>query len=144
LKSGGALPYNVTYFPAFIAPPADCKTNAKNKNFKTSGTWRYKYKVKVSDGPFAGSGRSKAVTKSYRKKFGKWQKRIATIGAYVWGDLVDTDCLAGPTIDSGYKEKKRRKVKAKVSHQNVKVKKNQVTGEFGHSKVPYHVQLLTW
>jgi hypothetical protein len=125
--------------------PSDCRLAAKNKAFKYNGNWRYKWKVKASDGPFYAGGRAKAVTKSYRKKFGHWQKRKATIGAYVYGHVVDAlECSTETDIGGLIVEKRRRKVKSKAWYDNQKVIRDIVIGQFWHSKVPDHIRALTW
>ncbi len=152
LNSDQALPSNIKFVDnsynnsvSAIIPLPDCRLVAKNKDKKANGNWRYKWKVKASNGPFYASGRAKAVTKSYRKKYGHWQKRKATIGAWVHGNIVAAvDCSTTAAIEADPVQKRRRKVKSKVSYTNGKVIRNIVIGEFWHSKVPDHIQYLTW
>jgi hypothetical protein len=123
-----------------------CRATVKNVGFiyASNFTWRIKYKVKVHDGPFAGSGKAKAITKSYKKKSGRWKKRASTIGAQVYGEIVAGDCTGGTSINSGYKQKRARKVKAKVSFSGGKVEKNAVSSDHYQSSVGTYMHSLTW
>ncbi len=150
LKPGDPLPTGVKYFkstptPNLVAP--GCRSDARSKDFRYNSdrTWRFKWKVKVWDGPFDGPGRVKAITKSSRKKNGRWQVRGAKISAQVYGDVVGQDCTGGTAVDSGpgpYKH--RRKIKAKVPVSNLAVKKDQLHGLHNHEKVPGYISTLTW
>lgn len=151
LKPGDPLPTGVKYFKSeptisiYLAAPG-CRSNVKSKDFQYNSdrTWRYKWKVKASDGPFAGPGRVKAITKSYKKKNGRWKKRGAIIGAKVYGNVVSQDCTGGGVVESNYEEKRKRKIKAKVSVQNLAVKKGELRGFHSHEKVGSYYSTLTW
>ena len=151
LKKGEPLPKGVKYYESqptvsvFLAAPG-CRSNVKSKGFQANGdgSWRLKWKIKSSDGPFAGPGRVKAVTKSYKKKNGRWKKRGATIGAKVFGNVVSQDCTGGGAVESEYKEKRKRKIKAKVSVQNLAVKKGELKGVHYHERVGTYNSTLTW
>lgn len=154
-KPGEALPENVTfhaaedvaYNSAYVFPPLpDCKTCKKNKGFKnaSNNSWRFKYKVKVCKWPFGGSGKAKAITKSYRKKRGRWKRRSATIGVEVYGNLTTWTCYPGPNISSQFKLKRRRKVKEKVYYVNAKVASGGIRSSHYHNKVGSYSHVLTW
>jgi hypothetical protein len=146
LRQGDPLPKGVKYYPSepivlissVINPPA-CKIYEKDRDFKKNNdnTWRFKWKLKASDGPFG--GRVKAVTKSYKKKNGRWKKRGATIGAKVYGNLCN-----GSPVESEYKEKRRRKVKAKIPLTNFAVPNGGLYGYHYHKKVDGLTSVLTW
>lgn len=124
-----------------------CRSTVKNKGwvYNADKTWRMKYKVKASNGPFGGPGKAKAITKSARKKNGRWKNKSATIGAYVFGSIVGTDCTGGQNFESVIKEKKRRKVKVKVYYDNGKVLKGAVMSKHSHSKITgVYTHALTW
>ena len=151
LQPGEPLPANVKHISpesAMVAAAIPvCRATVKNKGWVYNGdkTWRMKYKVKASDGPFGGPGKAKAITKSARKKNGRWKNKSATIGAYVYGSVVGTDCTGGTNIESNVKEKKRRKVKVKVYYTNGRVLNGGVISEHWHSKITgFHRQALTW
>jgi hypothetical protein len=151
LKQGDPLPKGVKYYQSeptvsiYLAAPG-CRSNVKKKGFQPNGdgTWRFKWKVKASDGPFAGPGRVKAITKSYKKKNGRWKKRGATIGAQVYGNVVSQDCTGGGAVESNYVQKRKRKIKAKVSLQNLAVKNGELHGFHYHEKVGGYYSTLTW
>lgn len=151
LKSGDPLPRGVKYFKSeptvtVYATVPSCSSNKKNKNFEQNGdkTWRFKWKLKVKDGPFAGPGRVKAVTKSYRKKNGRWRVRGANIGAKVYGNVVQQNCSGGGSVESSYKNGRKRKVKAKVPVTNLAVRKGELHGYYYHEKVGDFTKTLTW
>jgi hypothetical protein len=151
LKKDDPLPKGVKYYQSeptisiYLAAPG-CRSNVKKKGFQPNGdgTWRFKWKVKSSDGPFSGPGRVKAITKSYKKKNGRWKKRGATIGAQVLGNVVSQDCTGGGYVESAYAEKRRRKIKAKVSVQNLAVKNGELRGFHYHEKAGSYNSTLTW
>ncbi len=106
-----------------------------------------KWMIKTADGPFGGDGKTKAITKSYRKKNGQgiWKPKIATIGAYFSGSIVRTDCTGPQNIESQIVGKKRRKVKAKVPHNNARVLKEAITSQHSHSQLSsVYRHKLTW
>lgn len=152
-KSGGELPEtvmfhaeeDVTYNSVYVVPPLpDCKLCKKNRGFRESGSWRFKWKVKACIGPFGAFGKAKAITKSYKKKNGRWKVRSATIGALVYGELTNWVCYPGPTIDSQYKQKRIRKVKAKVNYVSAKVASGGIKSYHYHNKVGSYSHTLTW
>lgn len=148
LQAGQPLPANVKHMNIESAAAVEpCRATVKNKGWVYNGgkTWRMKYKVKASDGPFGGPGKAKAITKSARKKNGRWKNKSATIGAYVYGSIVGTDCTGGQNIESNIKEKKRRKVKVKVYYTNGRVLKGAVNSKHSHSKITgVYQHALTW
>lgn len=154
LKPGEPLPEGVKYYPAKPITPylilPDCKSIKNNSGFqysgRSNGDWRFKWKVSVFDGPFGGCGRVKAVTKSYRKKYGIWWKRAAFMGSQVFGDIVHRDCSVGTSVDSGYIEpnKRKRRVSAKRNACDLAVLKNQLHGIHNHEKINGYISTLTW
>lgn len=152
LKPGDPLPTGVQYHAKSSVTPlvavGGCRSNVKSRDFQYNGdrSWRFKWKVKVTNGPFAGAGHVKAVTKSYRKKNGRWKVKPAIIGAQAFGNVVGQDCTGGTTVDSGYKQtnKRRKKVKAKVSVQNLAVLRGEMHGYHYHEKVGGFTSTLTW
>lgn len=145
MKASNVLQPNVTYVnPNLVAP--SCKAVAKNKGFipSSDGSWRLKWKVKASDGPFEGPGRAKAITRSYKKKNGHWKKRSSPIGAQVYGTIVAWDCSGGTSIDSGWKSKRARKVKVKVSYSGGKVRSGDISSIHYQEKVGYVTKTLTF
>lgn len=145
MSANNALPSNVSYVSPNVALPA-CRSVAKDKGFvpAADGSWRLKWKIKASDGPFAGPGRAKAITKSYKKKNGRWKKRSSAIGAQVYGSIVAGNCTGGTNIDSGWKSKKARKVKAKVSYAGGKVMSGGLSSVHYQAKVSYVTKALTF
>lgn len=151
LKKDDPLPKGVKYYQSeptisiYLAAPG-CRSNVKSKDFRKNAdeTWRFKWKVKVSDGPFAGPGRVKAITKSYKKKNGRWKVRGASIGAQVYGNVVSQDCSGGTYVESEYETGRKRKVKAKRSVSNLAVKKGELFGFHYHEKVGSFNSTLTW
>lgn len=151
LKSGDPLPKGVKYYHAdpivanFFAAPG-CTSWKKDNGFvyNSERTWRFKWKVKVFDGPFSGPGRVKAITKSQRKKNGRWKTRSATIGAQVYGNVVQQNCSGGGYVESYYKERRKRKIKEKVSVSNLAVKKGELHGLHYHEKVGNYNSTLNW
>lgn len=143
LKSSDPLPKGVKYYQSeptvSIFVPDLCKINYKDKGFRPNGSWRFKWKLKSSDGPFAGPGRVKAITKSYRKKFGRWQRRGATIGAKVYGNLC-----SGGAVEDYYREKRQRKIKSKVPLTNFAVPNGGLFGIHFHEKVGSFNSILSW
>ena len=150
LKPGDPMPPGVKHFkpePIVSLAAAVCRSRVKSKGFKKSsdGNWRYKWKVKASDGPFEAPGRVKAITKSYKKKWSGWKVTGAKISAQVFGNVVSQDCSSGPAVDSGQGPFKcKRKVKAKVSVSNLAVLKDQIHGLHNHENVPGFISTLTW
>ncbi len=150
LKPGDPFPPGVKHFkpaPIVSLAAAGCRSYAKSKGFvkNSDGTWRYKWKVKASNGPFAGPGRVKAITKSYKKKWWGWKVTGAKISAQVFGNVVSQDCTSGPAVDSGPGPfKNKRKAKAKVSVENLAVLKDQIHGVHNHEKVNGLISTLTW
>ncbi len=145
MSTSNVLPSNVSYVsPNAALPP--CRSVAKNKGFQPAadGSWRLKWKVKASDGPFEGPGRAKAITRSYKKKNGHWKKRSSSIGAQVYGSIVGGDCTGGANIDSGWKSKKARKVKAKVSYSGGKVVSGGISSIHYQNRVGYVTKSLTF
>ena len=150
LKPGDPMPPGVKHFkPAPIVSLAypGCRSDATSRDFRknSDGTWRFKWKVKVFDGPFPAPGRVKAITKSYKKKNGRWKVTGAKVSAQVYGDVVGQDCTGGAAVDSGaglYKH--RRRITAKVPLSFLAVKKDQIHGIHNHEKVPGYISTLTW
>jgi len=87
--------------------------------------------------------RAKSIVKSYRKKFGKWHRRIATLEARVSGNVVASSCTGGTAIDN-FEANRGRKVKAKAPYSNGKVQKNEILGSFYSNKVGNYSKRLTW
>lgn len=151
LKPEDPLPKGVKRFKSTQITPyllGACRSDARSKGFYTNAdkTWRIKWKLKVWDGPFAGPGSVKAVTKSYRKKNNSWQSRGAIIAAQAYGNVVSQDCTSGAYIESILKitSKRQRKVKIGVSVTNLAVKNGEIFGFHYHEIVGGYNSTLTW
>jgi hypothetical protein len=151
LKQGDPLPKGVKFYQSepdisINLVIKECRSWVKRKAFRenSSGTWRFKWKVKVRDGPFAGPGKVKAITKSYRKKNGRWKVTGANIGAQVYGNVVWQDCSGGTYVESNYTVKRIRKVWAKVFVTNLAVKKGELHGFHYHEIVGAYDSTITW
>ncbi len=101
IQSGRPLPEGVKLVNTALLV-AGCRAIVSKKDKITNGdnTWRFKYKVSIFDGPFAGPGNVKAITKSLRKKNGRWRKHISWVAAQAWGNVVAGDCTGGVYIES--------------------------------------------
>ncbi|MBW8524617.1 hypothetical protein K0U91_04215 [Chryseobacterium chendengshani] len=93
--------------------PNDCKEAAKEKEEKIFGNnrriiWKNKF-VRKSGVGSSPSIKGKALTKSYRKKKGKWKKFRATITAGLDG-IVYNNCSNTVTFADS-KEKRRKRLK---------------------------------
>jgi hypothetical protein len=147
LKSSDALPNGVTFHksnPTTYVAVSDCRRHQKSKDKITSGSWRMKWKVKVHDGPFAGPGKVKAITKSYRKKWGVWTHKAAYISAQVYGNTVGQDCSGGTYVEGDDIYKRKRRVQSSRSVTNLAVLKDELHGIHYHEKVTSYGSTLTW
>jgi hypothetical protein len=143
-KEGDPLPEGVKHVKpiALTALVDGCERVIRSKDFITnaSGTWRFKWKIKAVSGIFGGSAKIKAVTKSYKKKNGKWKVKGNRIGAGGAGHVRDTYCTAKP-IDFYSGDKWKRKAKKKAYWEGY-IKPNEMQGEFYHKEVGRHFRFL--
>lgn len=121
---------------AIIVGSGTCENVIKSTDFvyNADRTWRMKWTIKAVNGPFVGRAHLKAVTRSYKKVNGDWKKRNAQIEAYAAGTIWDGSCASSTAIETPYKSKKARKVKAKNYYYG-KVKEREILGTHHHSSV---------
>ncbi len=144
--SGQALPANVRHINSVMLILPECRYLAKDKGKPDNGTWRMKWKVKISTGEYRlwGHG-AKAITKSWKKVDGKWKRRTANISAIVFGDIVSwADCSAQAAIDKDSGVKKKRRIQAKVSFYNSKAKSGQIKSYHSHDGYGNIAAAITW
>lgn len=143
-KEGDPLPAGVKHVKpiALSAPVDNCERVIRSKDFITNaaGTWRFKWKIKAVSGIFGGSAKIKAVTKSYKKKNGKWKVRGNRIGAGGAGQVRNTYCTASP-MDFYSGDKWKRKIKKKAYWEGY-IKPRDMQGEFYHKEVGRHYRFL--
>ncbi len=145
MKQGDPLPSGVKYYKSeptlSVMYNNPCRIYAKNNGRKPNGdgSWRFKWKVKSSNGPFSGPGRVKAITKSQQKRNGRWKNRGAVIGAQVYGNLC-----SGAAVEDFYQERRQRKIKSKIPLQNFAVPNGGIFGFHYHEKVGSFTSTLNW
>ena len=144
LKSGDPLPTGVKLMnAAIISGPGNCERYIRTDGRETNGSWRMKWKIKAHDGPFGNCGSLKAVTKSYKKRLGRWSMKGARISAYAWGQVWDGSCASSSNIETtkGTDVEWARKKKAKGWYCG-KVKQYEIQGEHYHKNVATIVRPL--
>ena len=120
---------------AIIIGPGNCENVIKSRGFHATSGWRMKWKTKATNGPFGGAGKVKAVTKSYKRKNGRWKVRGNRIGAGATGTIWDGSCSSSTAIEVPFKGPKwKRKIKSKNKYHG-KVKQYEITGEHYHQQV---------
>jgi hypothetical protein len=118
LKQNQPLPSHIIKHENTLALPfPECKSGKRSADHQppNAQSWRFKHVTSIWNFPWG--GRIIGKTKSQKKVNGKWKKRRTTIGVQVMGDVVNTNCEGAAYLESEYKLKKRRKVKAKGKSQ---------------------------
>ncbi|WP_157486184.1 hypothetical protein [Flavobacterium sp. Leaf359] len=101
---------------------AECKTHIKKTRYYLNGTNRIKIKSKVINNDSWGAKKISALTVGYKKKNGKWKRARTRIAAGVTGSDIANNSVLYQNCGIAFekhkvKEKRRRRVKAKIRGQ---------------------------
>lgn len=99
--------------------PVECKKHIKIAKYHVNGSNRIKQKSKVINNSWWGAKKISALTVGYKKKNGKWKRRRTTITAGITGVSGTNNCVLYQKCGIAFekhkvKERKRRRVKAKI------------------------------
>lgn len=101
---------------------AECKTHIKKTQYFQNGKNRIKIKSKVINNDSWGAKKISALTVGYKKKNGKWKRARTRIAAGVTGSDIANNSVLYQNCGIAFekhkvKEKRRRRVKAKIRGQ---------------------------